>query len=61
MTNSPNTQLFGPQFINDDHRRSNSRTRQNVISPTIPTISQPFGRYGARNTRPQCSMAQVII
>jgi uncharacterized membrane protein len=32
-----------------------------MISPTIPQVMMPLGRYGARNTRPQCSMAQVNL
>ncbi|XP_058456967.1 alpha-tubulin N-acetyltransferase [Malaya genurostris] len=58
ITASPNTNLFGPTFTTaEDRRRSNSQTRQPVISP--PIVQQPpVGRYAAK--RPSCSMAQII-
>uniref|UniRef100_A0A8D8I260 Alpha-tubulin N-acetyltransferase n=2 Tax=Culex pipiens TaxID=7175 RepID=A0A8D8I260_CULPI len=58
ITASPNTNLFGPTFTTvEDHRRSNSQTRQPAVSP--PLVQQPpVGRYAAK--RPSCSMAQII-
>lgn len=59
--NSPNTSLFGPQFIDEHNRRSHSKTRQNISPDLVSNHGGPLGRYGARNTRNQCQMAQVLF
>lgn len=54
---SPNTALFGPQFINDEQNKR-SKAQQNASNTSIPLIqNSPVGRYAA--PRPMCSMAEV--
>uniref|UniRef100_A0A336KA41 CSON003499 protein n=1 Tax=Culicoides sonorensis TaxID=179676 RepID=A0A336KA41_CULSO len=67
---SPNCNLFGPQFVKEDEdlgtrntnqRRSNSQSRAGVSSnPLSPSMvqQQPLGRYAA--PRPMGSMSQII-
>lgn len=67
---SPNCNLFGPQFVKEDEdltqnatnqRRSNSQTRGAVSNPLSPSMvqQQPLGRYAA--PKPMSSMSQVKI
>lgn len=68
---SPNCNLFGPQFVKEDedltnakrtnHRRSSSQTRGAVSNPLSPSMvqQQPLGRYAAH--KPESSMGQVML
>lgn len=68
---SPNCNLFGPQFVKEDEdltnarntnqRRSNSQTRGVISNPLSPSMvqQQPLGRYAA--PKPMGSMSQVIF
>lgn len=61
LINSPNTNLFGPQFVKDDEGGSTQLKRPipKTINPLSPALVQaiPLGRYGA--PKPSCSMGQV--
>ncbi|XP_037906403.1 alpha-tubulin N-acetyltransferase isoform X4 [Hermetia illucens] len=58
ITASPNTALFGPQFINDEQNKR-SKAQQNASNTSIPLIqNSPVGRYAA--PRPMCSMAECL-
>ena len=50
LNSSPNSNLFGPQFISDDNpkRRSNSRAREEA--PVVQ--AQAFGKTNFRHTHP---------
>lgn len=67
ILDSPNTNLFGPQFVKDNgenpsqQRRSHSQTRGGTGTNPLSSLlvqTVPLGRYGA--PKPKSSMGQVI-
>ncbi|CRL01006.1 CLUMA_CG014252, isoform A [Clunio marinus] len=56
VTTSPNSILFGPQYLNAENKRRQSHVRSNHDLPL--GNNQINGRYGA--PRPQCSLNQII-